>query len=157
MRDSCVVSRCRRLRTHRSRVFRHHLPSVHHLHLLRLLFFSSSCVCRCCCSRRALRFHSRRDAAGRAISAARSRQKRSPSVKVAIVPHVWAARAGICALAHSLATSRHLFTPPPSLPFSLAYACLPARLSSPARSQHHRRGTAITTMALTRYPQLITR
>jgi len=31
------------------------------------------------------RFHSRRDAAGRAISTARSRQKRSPSVKVAIV------------------------------------------------------------------------
>lgn len=47
--------------------------------------FSSLSFCRCSKRARCRRFHSRCDAAGRAILAARSRQKRSPSVKVAIV------------------------------------------------------------------------
>lgn len=83
-------------------------------------FLLLSLLCRCCCSRRALRFHSRRDAAGRAISTARSRQKRSPSVKVAIVTHVcmgYTRARGYRALSHTLSLPR--VTSPPTLPFSL--------------------------------------
>lgn len=97
MSNSRLQAECRRWRPRT----RHTLPSFGTARLLLYRPFlgagCSKCVRRC-------RFHSRRDAARRAISVALSRQKRSPSVKVAIVHTYVGCARGYCALTYNLAS-----------------------------------------------------
>lgn len=101
--------------------------TVHHLHLLLLLLVFAAAAAQ------GVPSAFTRDAMPPdARSPRRGAAKNDHQVSRLPLCHTYGLRArGYRALAHSLATSRHLFTPSPPLPFSLAYACLPARLPSP--------------------------